>query len=112
MDKRKKLINEYKQRKQTGGIYKITNSLNGRYILGSTRDLRAMQNRFAFSVTTELCIHIKLQEDWQEFKGKTFTFDILELIEKKEAQSQDEFIDDLQTLEEIWRGKFDASNEY
>ena len=112
IDRRKKLINEYKQLKQSGGIYKITNSLSGMYLLGHTSDLRGIQNRFNFSVSTGSCIHPKLQKDWKEFGGKTFTFDILESIEKKEDQSQDEFIDDLKTLEQIWHGKFDTSNEY
>jgi len=112
VDRRKELINEYKQRKQTGGIYKITNSLSGRYILGHAPDLKGMQNRFNFSVSTGSCIHLKLQKDWKEFGGKVFTFDILESIEIKEGQSHDEFDEDLQTLESIWRGKLDASNEY
>ncbi len=112
MDRRKKLVNEYKQRKFSGGIYKITNSLNEMYLLGRAQDLKAMQNRFNFSVSTGSCIQPKLQEDWKEFGGKVFTFEILESIEIKEGQSQDEFIDDLKILEEIWRGKLDASNEY
>ena len=86
--------------------------MSGKYMLGSAQDLRAMQNRFTFSVTTDLCVHPWLQADWEEYGGSTFTFDILESIEKKEAQSQDEFIADLKTLEEMWRGKLDASNEY
>ncbi len=112
MDRRKKLVNEYKQHKQSGGIYKITNNLSGKYLLGRAYDLRGMQNRFNFSVSTGSCIHPRLQEDWKEFRGKVFTFEILESIEIKEDQSQDKFTDDLKTLEEIWRGKLDASNEY
>ncbi len=112
MDRRKILVNEYKQRKQIGGIYKITNSLRGMYLLGYTSNLNSMQNRFNFSVSNESCIHPKLLEDWKEFGGKDFIFEIIESIEKKEDQSQDEFIDDLKTLEEIWRGKLDASYEY
>jgi len=112
MDSRKKLVNEYKQRKLRGGIYKITNRLNKMYLLGRAHDIKARQNRFDFSVSTGSCIHPKLRGDWKEFGGKVFTFEILETIETKEGRSQDEFTDDLKTLEEIWRGNLDASNEY
>ncbi len=112
MDRRKKLVNEYKQRKQSGGIYKITNSLSGRYLLGYAQDIRGMQNRFELSVSTGSCIHPKLQEDWKEFGGKAFTFEVLESIEIKEGQSRGQFIDNLKTLQEIWREKQGASSEY
>ncbi|MFC1965027.1 GIY-YIG nuclease family protein [Chloroflexota bacterium] len=112
MDRRKKLVNEYKQRKLIGGIYKITNSLSEMYLLDRALDIKAIQNRFNFSVSTGSCFHHKMQKDWKEFGGKIFTFEILESIEIKEGQSQDEFMDDLKMLEEIWRDKLDISNAY
>ena len=112
MDSRKKLVNEYKQRKLSGGIYKITNRLNQMYLLGHARDIKALQNRFNFSVSTGSCIQPRLQRDWKEFGGNVFTLEILETIELKEGQSQDEFTDDLKMLEEMWRGNLDASKEY
>ena len=112
IDRRKRLVNEYKQRKLSGGIYKITNSLSKKYLLGRSQDIKAMQNRFNFSVSVGSCVHPKLQKDWRDFGGKIFTFDILESIYIKEGQSQDKFIDELKMLEEIWREKLDTSSEY
>ena len=112
MNSRKKLVNEYKQRKLTGGIYRIINSLSGMHLLGSTHDLKAMQNRFNFSVSTGSCIHPRLERDWKECGGEAFTFEILDSIQMKEGQSRDEFTDDLKILEELWRGKLNASNAY
>lgn len=45
-------------------------------------------------------------------EGEVFTFEILESIEIEEEQSHDVFIYDLIILEEICRGKLDASNEH
>ena len=112
MDKRKELINEYKQRKIIGGIYRLTNTRNGMYFLDHATDLKAKQNSFNFMASSGSCFHFKLQKDWQEYGGSVFVFDTLEEIEKKKEQSQQEFLDDLETLQQIWSEKLPASNRY
>ena len=32
-EKKKEIISQYKQRKVTGGVYKITNKINGKYMI-------------------------------------------------------------------------------
>jgi len=112
MDNRKNLINEYKQRKIVGGVYRLTNTRNGMYFLDYAANIQAKQNSFNFMVSSGSCFHYKLKEDWEAFGGKAFIFEILETIEKKEEQSQDEFIDDLKILEHMWSEKFDEFSKY
>ena len=71
-----------------------------------------MQNRFQFAVTTGSTVHPKLQKDWKELGAKVFTLEVLEELEQKPEQSQAEFLDDLKTLEQLWRANLDASKEY
>jgi len=112
MDRRKLISREYKQHKPISGIYKIVNTLNGRYLLGHTHNIKAMQNRFAFSIANSSCVHPKLRKDWNEFGASVFVLEILESIQIKKDQSNAQFLDDLKTLEEIWLGKLDASKAY
>ncbi|MDD3927773.1 MAG: GIY-YIG nuclease family protein [bacterium] len=112
MDKRKELKDQYKQRVIRGGVYRIVNTVNGKYILGHAVDLKAALNRFDFAVANNSCIHYDLQEDWKEFGARAFAFEVLEEIDKKQDQSQKEFKEDLETLEELWREKLDAAKEY
>ena len=112
MDRRKTLKNEYKQRKIIGGVYRLTNTCNEMYFLSYATDLQAKQNVFNFMVSSGSCFHYKLKNDWQAFGSNVFIFEILETIEKKEEQSQEEFIDDLKMLEQMWSEKLDASNKY
>jgi hypothetical protein len=112
MDKRKTLLNEYKQRKIIGGIYRLTNTSNGMYFLDHATNIQAKQNSFNFMVSSGSCFHYKLQKDWEEFGGKVFMFEILDTIEKKKDQSQNKFIDDLRMLEQMWSEKLNASNRY
>ncbi len=39
MNRRKEIINEYKERKRFGGVYTITNTVNGKYFIGYAADL-------------------------------------------------------------------------
>ncbi len=112
MDRRKTLVNEYKERKITGGIYRITNSVNGKYFLDWASNLRAKQNGFKFMVSSGTCFHFKLKGDWDSLGGNVFTFETLETIDKKADQTQEQFIDDLRTLEQMWSDKLDASKKY
>ena len=112
MDRRKTLINEYKQRKIIGGIYRVTNTCNGMYLFGCATNLQAKQNAFDFMVSSGSCFHYKLKKDWAAFGGKAFNFEMLEALEKKKDQTNDEFIDDLKVLAQLWSEKLDSSKRY
>ena len=112
MERKKTLITEYKQRKVTSGIYRVTNTKNGMYLLDNTTNLQAKKNRFAFQVSSSSCFHHKLSKDWATFGSDAFIFEVLEALEKKEEQCQDEFVDDLKILEQMWSEKLDPSKRY
>ena len=112
MDRRKTLINEYKQREIIGGMYRVTNKRNGMYLLDYATNLQAKQNAFDFMVSSGSCFHYKLKKDWEAFGCKVFIFEILEALEKKKEQSQDEFVGDLRMLKQFWSEKLDSSRRY
>src|SRR5579859_7370277 len=112
MNRRKEIINEYKERKLFGGVYTIINTLNGKYLIDYAANLKSVQNRFQFAVTTGSTVHPKLQKDWEELGAKAFTLEVLEELEQGPGQSQAEFMDDLKTLEQLWRANLDAAKEY
>lgn len=112
MNKHKEIIKEYKERKSLGGVYKITNTQSGKYLLGHAANLSSIQNRFQFALTTSSAIHSKLQKDWAEWGGQVFIMEVLEELEQGPAQNQAEFMDDLLTLEQLWRAKLDTTKEY
>jgi hypothetical protein len=112
MNRRKDITNAYKNRKLHGGVYIITNTVNGKYLIDHVANLQSAQNRFQFAITTGSTLHPKLQKDWKELGAQAFTFEVLEELEQKPEQSQSAFMDDLATLEQLWRTKFDASKAY
>jgi hypothetical protein len=112
MSRRKEINDAYKARKLCGGVYTITNSANGKYLLSYTANLKSIQNRFQFAITTGSTVHHKLQKDWEQFGAQVFTLEVLEELEQNPDQSQAEFMLDLKTLEQLCRANLDRSKEY
>ncbi|MBO0792527.1 MAG: GIY-YIG nuclease family protein, partial [Ktedonobacteraceae bacterium] len=98
MDRRREIIKEYKALRLSGGVYTITNRLSGKYIIGHAANLKSVQNRFQFAVTTGTTVHPKMREDWAKLGAQAFDLQVLEELEQKPGQSQAEFMDDLNTL--------------
>ena len=82
------------------------------YLLDYAANLQAKQNSFNFMVSSGSCLDYRLKNDLTEFGDKAFIFEILEALEKKQEQTQDEFIDDLKMLEQLWSVKLDSSKRY
>ncbi len=82
------------------------------YLLDHAANLQAKQNLFDFMVSSGSCSEYKLKKDWGEFGSQAFTFDVLETLEKKKEQTQQEFEDDLKILEQIWIDKLDSKKRY
>ncbi|GAA3663262.1 GIY-YIG nuclease family protein [Asaccharospora irregularis] len=109
---RKEVAMEYKERKVSGGVFKITNKINEKYLILSDIDLKSYHNRFNFSVKTGSAVHPRLIDDWKKFKGENFQFEILEEIDLKEDQSISLFKESLKKLEEKWIERFDKEKSY
>ena len=109
---RKEQIRAYKERRLTGGVLKITNRSTGRYLLLGETNLQGSRNRFAFSVATNTCIYAKLREDWNRYGADSFSFEILEEIEKKEDQTDEQFREDVKILADLWRENEPSDLDY
>lgn len=111
-DRRKELIRAYKERELLGGVYRIKNMANGRYLLSHAIDLQGSKNLFDFSVATGSAMQHKLTKDWKEFGAQAFAFEVLEELKSKPDQTLEEFAQDLELLEQLWREKLDLTLEY
>ncbi len=112
MNTRREISKAYKERKLHGGVYTITNTVNGKYLLDHAADLTSLHNRFQFSVMTGSAVHPKLRNDWEALGANAFTLDILEELEQGPDQTRASFMDDLKTLEQLRRASLDPSMEY
>ncbi len=95
----------YKERVVLGGIYAITNTVTGRKLVDATQSLVASRNRLEFAQTTGSAVTPKLQKDWGTYGPESFVFEVLEELERGEAQTPQEFAKDLKLLKELWLEK-------
>ena len=112
--RRKELSGEYLQAATEGGVYRIVNSRNGRFLLGSTRNLAGIRNRFEFTRSTQAAeaFEVRLREDARRFGPAAFSFEVLDTIEIKADQPDAEAFEDLATLEALWSDKLGRSLQY
>lgn len=112
MQSKKELINEYKNRKQVGGICKITNIKTNKIYVFTAPDIDSMKNRFEFSKKIGSCVSNKIQSDWNKYGSDSFTFEIIEELEKNIEKTAKEFAQELDELLEICMQKFSNVDMY
>ena len=109
---KKELQNRYREREIVGGIYAIKNILNNKVFLEASTDLRGTKNRFEFAQKTGSCIHVKLQNDWNDNGGMNFAFEVLEELQKGDTQTAEGFKADLMLLKEMWLESMSGTEFY
>ena len=112
MSDRRALSKDYKERRQVGGVYTITNTVTGRYLIGYAANLAGMRNRFQFAQTTGSAVDPRLRADWQALGAQAFRLDILEELERGPEQTETQFLDDLKALQELRRADLDPALSY
>ena len=100
--KKRELKNGYKEKAVVGGIYRIQCNGNHRAWLKSTRNLSGQQNKFEFSLSINSCPEPGMRAEWVQYGAQSFSFTILEQIQKKETQTDQEFSEDIQILLNMW----------
>ena len=76
--KRKKGIN--RKPYMTAGIYKIVNKINGKYYIGSTRNLIRRMRNHKNELYTNKHYNSYLQNAWNKYGAEAFRFDIIKIL--------------------------------
>lgn len=64
----------------TSGIYRIVNTVNGKFYIGSSIDLRGRRNDHFAELKRNIHINTKLQHAWNKYGEDAFVFEVLELV--------------------------------
>jgi len=109
---RKEMQQEYKERTVTGGVYLFQDAISGKALLQSTGSIEKAKSLLEFSKATGSCVHPSLAKEWTAHGAEAFSLEILETIDKKDTQTNEEFKEDIIALEELWREKIGTDKLY
>lgn len=100
MDK-KAIKREYKDTPRPMGVYMIKNKENGKVLVGSSKNVPAILNRFRAELKMGSCRNVDLQNEWKQFGSGAFEFMELDVLKPLDDPTYDPS-EDLQFLEEHW----------
>jgi group I intron endonuclease len=107
---KKELKRQYKQNPPPMGIYQIRNLVNGKILIGNSKNLTGKSNSYKFQLNSGLHINSDLQKEYKQFGEENFVFEILDKLEPKDDPAY-VYDDDLNTLEELWQEKLQPYDE-
>ncbi|MBI5837084.1 MAG: GIY-YIG nuclease family protein [Candidatus Eisenbacteria bacterium] len=90
------------------GVFRVLNTANGRYFIGSSPDLPGMLNRVRFQLGNGSFPNRALQEDWKTCGPDAFRFEALDTLEPPKEPGYDSR-EDLRTLLDMWMKKLAAT---
>ena len=101
---KKEAKKNYKQTLQPMGVYQIKNLVNGKILIGNSKNLTGKFNSYKFQLNTGTHMNTDLQADYKTYGENNFAFEILDQLEPKDDPAYD-YTDDLKVLEELWIDK-------
>ncbi len=107
---KKELKKQYKQTLQPMGIYQVKNLVNGKIFIGSGKNLPGKLNSSKFQLESGSHMNRELQEDFNQYGKKKFSFEIIDYLEPKEEPNYN-YSEDLSVLEEMWKEKLQPYGE-
>ena len=102
-ERQKALLSAWRERTVVGGVCAIRCTETNRVLLSAVADPSGLRNRFQFSAATGSCTFLPLSADWNRYGAGSFTFTVLEELEKGADQTDAQFKADLEALAALWR---------
>jgi hypothetical protein len=106
---RRELSRRYKETPPPAGVYRVRDTVTGRYFLSSSVNLPGILNRHRFSLELgrERCRD--LQRAWDEHGPGAFAFEVLDTLEPSDDPASDP-AEEVRVLEELWRARLAATD--
>ncbi len=105
MRSRSDLKRKYREEGAAMGIYAVSNTRNGKVLIGGTMNLPGAINRAQFSLKLGSHSNRELQREWKEMGADAFTFEVLDELERSDPDPSHDYRDDLAALEVMWLEK-------
>lgn len=109
-NRKKELIQDYKQSHRPMGVYQIRNIVNDKALIGVSLNLPGILNREQFALKAGVHMNKKLQAEWNEFGSENFVFEVLDELQPVDSPDYDAR-KDLEYFEDMWLEKLQPYDE-
>lgn len=110
MNRRKELLEIYKQMKPDMGIMRIMNLESNQCYLEVTQNLKAKINSRKFQLESNNHPNLELQKEWNEFGESKFKIEILETLKYDKDEAKTDYSEELAILQMEWEEKLISDN--
>lgn len=104
MQTKKQIRDQYKTTIQPMGVYKFTNTQNGKFLIGSSPMVDKVKNSILFKLNRNIFPNKALQADFSQQGESVFQFEVIDYLKPKDTPGHD-YTDNLETLEQIYIDK-------
>lgn len=101
---RKEMVRQYKETPRVMGVGQVRNTVSGKLLVVSGKDLPALLNRHQAQLRFGSHQNRELQTDFAAVGLEGFAFEVLDTLSPSEDPAYDP-TDDLRTLETLWLDK-------
>ena len=107
MDKqrRKELVEQYKQMKPDMGIFLIHCKTTNKGLLETSQNLKGKINSVRFQLSGGMHPNRELQNDWSKLGEEHFAIEILETLKYDKDESKTDYSEELAILRMVWEDK-------
>jgi biotin operon repressor len=102
---------QYKEAPRQAGIFQVKNTVSGKILLGSSKNLHGPLNKHRFLLSIGRHWIKTMQEDWDRLGPDAFVFEVLEVLKQKDDPAFN-LEDELSLLEQIWTERVQPFGEH
>ena len=107
-DKRKELMEAYKQIKVYMGVYQIKNNENSKVLIGTSSNLKNRWLTLRMQLEAKRHPNARLKTDWNDFGPDSFSY---EVIEQKKCKDMVNINWELENMEKEWLEKLEPHDD-
>lgn len=110
MERKKELKELYKQMKPEMGVFAVKCTVNNKYYMESSPNLKGRINSTVFKLNAKIHPNKELQEDWNRYGEDRFNISIIDTLKYSEDETKTDYREDLALLKEVWEEKMSKEN--
>jgi len=107
-NRRKELIEQYKQMKTDMGIFWIRSKTSDKCFLETSQNIKGKLNSTIFQLDAGSHSNKELQKEWKEFGQAQFNIEVLELLKYDKDETKTDYTEELAILKLVWEDKLQA----